>query len=106
MKLTDFAFASTNERAYEIGVFLAEVFTDPATSLEMIERYYSHVRPDPVARVTVARAVADMKWGSWAVQQRKLSQWDFDYQKYGLWKYGRARVMFDDPQWDDWLRAI
>lgn len=106
MKLIDFEFASNNERAYEIGVFLAEVFTDPATSLEMIERYYGHVRPDTVARVTVARAVADMKWGSWAVQQRQLSQWDFDYQKYGLWKYGRARVMFDDPGWDDWLRAI
>ncbi len=106
MKLIDYEYASNNERAYEIGVFLAEVFTDERTSLEMIERYYGDVRPEIVARVTVARAVADMKWGSWAVQQRRLLDWDFDYQKYGIWKYGRARILFDDPRWDDWLRAI
>ncbi len=106
MKLIDYEYASNNERAYEIGVFLAEVFTDEKTSLEMIERYYGEVRPEIVARVTVARAVADMKWGSWAVQQRQLSDWDFDYQKYGIWKCGRARILFDDPRWDDWLRTI
>ena len=106
MKMIDFEYASNNERAYEIGVFLAEVFVDEKTSLEMIERYYGNVRPDIVTRVTVARAIADMKWGSWAVQQRQLSDWDFDYQKYGIWKYGRARMLFNDPRWDDWLRAI
>jgi thiamine kinase-like enzyme len=106
MKLIDYEYASNNERAYEIGVFLAEVFVDEKTSLEMIERYYNEVRPETAARVTVARAVADMKWGSWAVQQRQLSDWDFDYQKYGIWKYGRARMLFNDPRWDDWLRAL
>lgn len=106
MKMIDYEYASNNERAYELGVFLAEVFVDEQTSLEMIERYFGEVRPEMVARVTVARAVADMKWGSWAVQQRKLQDWDFDYQKYGIWKYARARMMFNDPRWDDWLRAI
>ncbi len=106
MQLIDFEFASNNERAYEIAVFLAEVFVDEKTSLELIERYYGEVRPEIVARIWVARAVADMKWGSWAVQQRQLSDWDFDYQKYGIWKYARARMLFDDPRWDDWLRTI
>lgn len=106
MKLIDFEYASNNERAYEIGVFLAEVFADETTSLEMIERYYGAVRADIVARVTVARAIADMKWGAWAVQQRQLQDWDFDYQKYGIWKFARARMMFDDPRWDAWLAAI
>ncbi|MDG2474370.1 MAG: choline kinase family protein [Paracoccaceae bacterium] len=106
MKLIDFEYASNNERAYEIGVFLQEVFIDEKTSLEMIERYYGEVRTEIVARVTVARAVADMKWGNWALQQRKLQDWDFDYQKYGIWKLARARIMFNDPRWDDWLRSI
>jgi thiamine kinase-like enzyme len=106
MKLIDFEFASNNERAYEIGIFLGETFTDEATTVEMIERYYGEIRRDLVARVWVARAVADMKWGSWAVQQRKLSTWDFDYQKYGIWKYARARTLFNDPRWNDWLRQI
>lgn len=106
MKLIDYEFSSNNERAYEIGVFLGEVFVDEANSLELIERYYGELRPDLVARVYVARAVADMKWGSWAVQQRQLSEWDFDYQKYGIWKFARARLVFDDPRWDGWLRQL
>lgn len=106
MQLIDFEFAANNERAYEIAVFLAEVFVDEQTSLELIERYYGEVRSEIVARIWVARAVADIKWGSWAVQQRKLSAWDFDYQKYGIWKYARARMLFNDPRWDDWLRTL
>jgi thiamine kinase-like enzyme len=106
MKLIDFEFASNNERAYEIGAFLGETFTDEATTVEMIERYYGEVRQELVSRVWVARAVSDMKWGSWAVQQRKLSSWDFDYQKYGIWKYARAKTLFNDPRWNDWLRQI
>lgn len=106
MKLIDYEFASNNERAYEIGVFLGEVFVDEKTSLELIERYYGKVTSEIVARIWVARAVADMKWGSWAVQQRQLSEWDFDYQKYGIWKYARARMLFNDPRWDDWLRTL
>ncbi len=106
MKLIDYEFASNNERAYELGVFLGEMFIDPATTYELIERYYGRMRPELFARVMVARGVADMKWGSWAVQQRQLSSWDFDYQKYGIWKYARARMVFDDPNWDDWLHRL
>ncbi|AEI94786.1 choline kinase family protein [Roseobacter litoralis] len=106
MKMIDFEYASNNERAYELGMFLGEMFIDEKTSLEMVERYYGHASMDIVARVTVGRALADMKWGSWAVQQRQLQSWDFDYQKYGIWKYARARMVFNDPRWDDWLRAL
>lgn len=106
MKLIDFEFSSNNERAYEIGVFLGEIFADEDTTLEMVERFYGSQRPDLVARAWVARAVADMKWGSWAVQQRQLSAWDFDYQKYGIWKYGRARALFNDSRWNHWLSKI
>jgi thiamine kinase-like enzyme len=106
MKLVDYEFSSNNERAYEIGVFLGEMFIDPSTTQELIERYYGQMRRDLLGRVMVARAVADMKWGSWAVQQRQLSDWDFDYQKYGMWKYGRARMVFNHPEWADWLRWI
>lgn len=106
MRLIDFEFASNNERAYEIGVFLGEIFADETATLEMIERYFGAVREDLAARVWVARAVADMKWGSWAVQQRQLSDWDFDYQKYGIWKYARARAVFNDTRWNYWLSRI
>jgi thiamine kinase-like enzyme len=106
MRLVDYEFASNNERAYELGVFLAEMFFSEAKTLELIEAYYGKATPPVVARVNIARALADLKWASWAIVNRKLSAWDFDYQKYGVWKYLRARSMIQDPRWESWLRAV
>lgn len=105
MRLVDYEFASNNERAYELGVFVAEMFFSEEKTLELIEAYYGALTPAIVARVNVARALADIKWATWAIVNRKLSSWDFDYQKYGLWKYLRARSMIQDPRWESWLRA-
>lgn len=106
MKLIDCEFTSNNERAYELGVFIGEMFYPENRSLELIERYYGNVKPSTVARVNVARMLADIKWASWAIVNRKLSSWDFDYQKYGAWKYMRARSLLFDPRWESWLRQL
>ena len=106
MKLIDCEFASNNERAYELGVFIGEMFYPEDCSLELIESYYGSVKPAIVARVNVARCLADIKWASWAIVNRKLSSWDFDYQKYGAWKYMRARAQLFDPRWESWLRKL
>ncbi|MER8376743.1 phosphotransferase family protein [Mesorhizobium sp. M1338] len=79
MKLIDYEFASNNERAYELGVLFAEMFYEEKLILELIEQYYGSIRPDIVARVMLNRALADVKWASWAVVNRKLKTWDFDY---------------------------
>jgi len=106
MRLIDYEFSSTNERAYDLGVLFAEMFYDEHRTQELIEIYFGSVRPDAVARVILNRALADVKWASWAVVNRKLSTWDFDYQKYGVWKYMRARSVMFDERWDYWLRKI
>jgi thiamine kinase-like enzyme len=106
MKLIDYEFASNNERSYELGVLFAEMFFDEALTNGLIEQYLGSVRPDMVARVIVNRALADIKWASWAVVNRKLKDWDFDYQKYGVWKYMRARDVMYDPRWESWLRMV
>jgi len=106
MRLIDYEFASNNERSYELGVLFAEMFFDEQLTLGLVEQYYGTVRPDLVARVIVNRALADTKWACWAVVNRKLNGWDFDYQKYGIWKYMRARDLMLDPRWDSWLRTL
>jgi len=106
MRLIDYEFASNNERSYELGVLFAEMFFDEQLTLGLVEQYYGTVRPDLVARVIVNRALADTKWACWAVVNRKLNGWDFDYQKYGIWKYMRARDLMLDPRWDTWLRTL
>jgi len=106
MRLIDYEFASNNERSYELGVLFAEMFFDEQLTERLVEQYLGTHSPAMVARVAVNRALADMKWASWAVVNRKLSEWDFDYQKYGVWKYMRARDMMSDPRWESWLRQV
>jgi thiamine kinase-like enzyme len=106
MKLIDYEFASNNERSYELGVLFAEMFFDEKLTEALIEQYLGEVRPQMIARVILNRALADMKWASWAVVNRKLNSWDFDYQKYGVWKYMRAHDVMYDPRWDSWLRLV
>ena len=106
MRLIDYEFASNNERSYELGVLFAEMFYDERLTESLIERYCGEVRPAMVARVTINRALADVKWATWAVVNRSLKDWDFDYQKYGAWKYMRARSILYDPRWDVWLRMV
>jgi thiamine kinase-like enzyme len=106
MKLIDYEFASNNERSYELGVLFAEMFFDERLTETLIEQYLGEVRSQMIARVILNRALADMKWASWAVVNRKLNDWDFDYQKYGVWKYMRARDVMYDPRWDGWLRLV
>ena len=106
MRLVDYEFASNNERSYELGVLFAEMFYDERLTEQLVDQYLGEHRPAMVARVVVNRALADLKWASWAVVNRKLNAWDFDYQKYGVWKYMRARDIMYDPRWESWLRMV
>jgi thiamine kinase-like enzyme len=106
MRLIDYEFASNNERSYELGVLFAEMFFDEPLSLRLTEQYLGSASPQMAARMTINRALADIKWACWAVVNRKLKDWDFDYQKYGVWKYMRARDVMYDPRWESWLRMV
>jgi thiamine kinase-like enzyme len=106
MRLIDYEFASNNERSYELGVLFGEMFYDEQLTERLVEQYLGTHCPSMVARVVVNRALADLKWASWAVVNRRLKDWDFDYQKYGAWKYMRARDIMYDPRWESWLRMV
>jgi thiamine kinase-like enzyme len=106
MKLVDYEFASMNERSYELGVWLGEMFFTEDTAARLLEVYAGELRPELVARVAVMRALADVKWATWAMVQEQISALDFDYHKYGTWKYLRARSIMHDFRWEAWLRAL
>ena len=104
--LVDFEYASNNDRCAELALWFGEMFFDPETENEMVEEYFGKVERRIVARVAVFKALADLKWSTWAMVQNKLSALDFDYFKYGVWKHLRARAVMRDPRWDDWLKAV
>lgn len=106
MQLVDHEFASTNERAYELGVWLGEMFYPEEVIEPLLEEYFGRVTPQMAARVHVMRGLADIKWATWAMVQERISALDFDYHKYGRWKYMRARAVLYDTRFERWLRLI
>ncbi len=106
MKLVDYEFASMNERSYELGVWLGEMFFPEDLSTELLTAYAGELEAGLAARVMVMRALADIKWASWAMVQQKISELNFDYHKYGAWKYMRARSIIHDSRWEGWLRTV
>ncbi len=107
MRMVDYEFASNNERAYELALLVAEMFYGEEQLLELVEDFYGRVDFATCARVQVCCALADTKWGLWAVVNQQLNTtWDFDYHKYGYWKLMRARMKMSDPRWPFWVKAL
>ncbi|SEM04743.1 Thiamine kinase [Variovorax sp. YR750] len=104
--ILDLEYASNNERAYELALWFGEMFFEDSVEREMIEAYYGRWTGALDARVRVLRALADLKWATWAMVQESLSTLDFDFRKYGLWKYNRARLVLHHPDWPNWLKLL
>ena len=104
--LIDYEYASNNDRAYDLGAWFGEMFFTDEQQAEAIRHYADGPAPALLARASVYKALADIKWGTWSMVQERISAVDFDYRKYGVWKYMRARDVMDDPRWPAWLAAV
>jgi thiamine kinase-like enzyme len=104
--LVDFEYASTNDRAAELALWFGEMCFSPEVEAEMIEAYYGRLDPALFARVSLFKALVDLKWSTWAMVQNRISRLDFDFFKYGSWKHMRARFVMSDPRWPEWLKAV
>jgi thiamine kinase-like enzyme len=104
--LIDYEYASNNDRCYDLGIWFGEMFYTPDVEHELIEAYFGEVRPEIVARVTIHKALADIKWALWSFVQQKVSALDFDFFKYGAWKLLRGRAIMRDPRWVEHLSAV
>lgn len=104
--LVDYEYASDNDRCYDLAVWTGEMFFPEDVEHQVIEQYFGRVEPRIVARIAVHRALADLKWATWAMVQKQTSQLEFDYYKYGAWKYMRARAVMHDWRWEERLRSL
>ncbi len=104
--LVDFEYASGNDRCAELAVWFGEMFFPPEIEKEVVEEYFGTVDDRELARITVFKALADLKWSTWAMVQNQVSVLDFDFFKYGVWKHMRARSLMRHPEWESWLRMV
>ena len=106
VKLVDFEYASSNDRCAELAVWFGEMFFPPEVEAEVVEEYFGRRDEAIVARITLYKALADVKWSTWAMVQNQVSALEFDFFKYGVWKHMRARSLMRDENWGRWLAAI
>ncbi|MBD8554287.1 phosphotransferase [Rhizobium sp. CFBP 8762] len=106
VKLIDFEYASNNERLYDLAIWSGEMFFSEEIDREVIEEYFGVYTFAYHARFTVLKALADIKWSTWAMVQNRISTLDFDFYKYGIWKHMRARDIINDPRWPLFLKAL
>ena len=104
--LIDYEYASNNDRCYDLAIWCGEMFFPDAIEDEVIEGAFGRVDPRMKARLMIHRALADMKWATWAMVQRQVSALDFDFFKYGTWKHMRARAVMRDPRWVEALSRV
>ncbi|MBP2548563.1 thiamine kinase-like enzyme [Neorhizobium galegae] len=106
IKLIDFEYASNNERLYDLAIWSGEMFFSEEIDRTIIEEYFGHYDASRHARFIVHKALADIKWSTWAMVQNRISTLDFDFYKYGIWKHMRARSIIHDPRWPLFLKAL
>lgn len=106
IKLIDFEYASNNERLYDLAIWSGEMFYSEDVDCEIIEEYFGFYNKASHARFIVHKALADIKWSTWAMVQNRISTLDFDFYKYGIWKHMRARSIIHDPRWPLFLKAL
>lgn len=104
--LVDFEYASNNERTFEIANWFCEMAFPRRIEQEAIEEYFGRWDHRIDARIKVCRALSDLKWATWAMIQEAMSTLNFDYYKYGTWKYMRARTQFHHPDWSLWIGQV
>ncbi|KUL66720.1 hypothetical protein ACFV27_46140 [Streptomyces antimycoticus] len=79
------------------------MFFEPDVEHLLAEEHFGAVTPLHTARIQVCKALADLKWATWAMIQQRISHLEFDYHRYGAWKYQRCRSVMHDSRWTLWL---
>jgi hypothetical protein len=81
------------------------MFFNEPTGSALIEHYFGRAAPEIVARVTVHKALADLKWATWSMVKHKVSTLNFDFFSMPCGSIG-GRDPFNDPRRDIWLASL
>ena len=104
--MVDFEYAFQGDRFYDLAVFFGEMFFSEDVEEELLIEYFGESNEIIKSKIYIYKAIADIKWASWAFIQDKISTLDFDFYKYGALKYLRARSFIINDNWCKSLSRI
>ena len=106
LKMVDFEYSFQGDRYYDLAVFFGEMFFTDEIEDELLNQYFGESNDIIKSKIYIYKAIADIKWASWAFIQDKLSTLDFDFYKYGALKFLRARDFIINNNWSKSLGRI
>ena len=106
LKMVDFEYSFQGDRYYDLAVFFGEMFFTDEIEDELLNQYFGESDEIIKSKIYIYKAIADIKWASWAFIQDKLSTLDFDFYKYGALKFLRARDFIINNNWSKSLGRI
>ena len=106
LKMVDFEYSFQGDRYYDLAVFFGEMFFTDEIEDELLNQYFGESDEIIKSKIYIYKAIADIKWASWAFIQDKVSTLDFDFYKYGALKFLRARDFIINNNWSKSLGRI
>lgn len=96
-RLIDYEYAGNNDPCFELGNIWSEAGLSLHRLPVLVDAYFGRHLRHQVARARLWGLVAKYGWTLWASIQDGVSALDFDFWAWGMEKYDRAVVEFDDP---------
>lgn len=95
--LIDYEYSGNNDPCFELGNIWSEARLAGEQLEQLVGYYYGKHLRNKVARARLLGLMSKYGWTLWASIQDAESTLDFDFWSWGIEKYERAVVEFNDP---------
>lgn len=97
--LIDFEYVFNNDCFYDFVIWVGEYFFFEEVECEIIEEYFGCYDMCVYVCFIVYKVFVDIKWSIWVMVQNWIFMFDFDFYKYGIWKYMWVCFIIYDLCW-------
>jgi thiamine kinase-like enzyme len=106
MLIVDWEYAGMGDPRFDLGNLSINNDFDEAVDDRLLSAYYGEPPTDTRrAALNLMRVLSDAREGAWSAVQSKVSELDFDFERYGNEHFGRLAAAVEQPSFDEWLAA-
>jgi len=106
MLIVDWEYAGMGDPRFDLGNLSINNDFDEAVDDRLLSAYYGEAPTDSRrAALNLMRLLSDAREGAWSAVQAKVSELDFDFERYGSEHFERLGAAVEQPSFDEWLAA-
>ena len=106
MLIVDWEYAGMGDPRFDLGNLSINNDFDEAVDDRLLAAYYGEPPTDARrAALNLMRVLSDAREAAWSAVQARVSELDFDFERYGSEHFERLRATVEQPSFDEWLAA-